>query len=107
MPRGGKRPGAGRPKGSKTKRKAATCAKAEAEGLTPAQVMERAMLNHARAGRWDKAAAIAKDLAPYVHPRLASVQHGGSVGVQLEIVEEILEPPHPATPDGAAAPGPA
>jgi hypothetical protein len=45
---------------------------AAAEGILPLEVMLRAMRLHAEAERWDQAAAIAKDAAPYIHPRLAS-----------------------------------
>jgi hypothetical protein len=31
---------------------------------------------HADAGSWDQAAAVAKDAAPYMHPRLASTTLG-------------------------------
>lgn len=42
-------------------------------GLLPAEVMIVAMRKHAEEGRWDEAAAIAKDVAPYFHPRLNAV----------------------------------
>jgi hypothetical protein len=71
--RGGRRPGAGRPVGQRT----AEIARAAAEsGITPIEVMLGAMRE-----LWDvgtpeakrEAAGIAKDAAPYVHPRLASI----------------------------------
>ena len=40
----------------------------------PADVMLKAMRAHYKAGRLDQAASIAKDAAPYFHPRLASVE---------------------------------
>lgn len=73
MPSGGKRKGAGRPAGAATKRTRAIADQAAAEGLTPLEVMLRAMRLHATAERWDDAAAIAKDAAPYIHARLSSV----------------------------------
>lgn len=73
MPRGGKRPGAGRPAGAATQRTRAIADQAAAEDLTPLDVMLRAMRDHASADRWDEAAVIAKDAAPYLHPRLSSI----------------------------------
>jgi len=74
--RGGKRPGAGRPLGSKNQRTQEIARAAAASGITPIEVMLGAMRE-----LWDlgtpeakrEAAEIAKDAAPYVHPRLASI----------------------------------
>ena len=73
MPRGGFRPGAGRPVGAATKRTRAVADQAAAEGLTPLDVLLRAMRDHAAADRWDEASKVAALAAPYVHPRLAAV----------------------------------
>lgn len=91
MPRGGKRPGAGRKKGSATKRTRAVADRAAADGVTPLEVMLAAMRDHYKAKHLDEAAKIAAAAAPYMHPRLSAVQHGGTVGVTLEIVEEIVD----------------
>ncbi|WP_344855307.1 hypothetical protein [Aminobacter aminovorans] len=48
---------------------------ATAEGLTHLEVMLTAMREHAKGKRRDEAASIAKDAAPYMHAKLASVQH--------------------------------
>jgi hypothetical protein len=74
--RGGARPGAGRPPGSKNQRSAEIARQAVEAGITPIEVMLSAMRD-----LWDEgtseakreAARIAKDAAPYVHPRLASI----------------------------------
>ena len=74
--RGGRRPGAGRPVGSKNQRTAEIARAAAESGITPIEVMLGAMRE-----LWDvgtpeakrEAAEIAKDAAPYVHPRLASI----------------------------------
>ena len=76
MGRGGARPGAGRPAGSKNQRSADFARHAAEAGITPIEVMLNAMRE-----LWDEgtseakreAAKIAKDAAPYVHPRLASI----------------------------------
>lgn len=94
MPRGGKRPGAGRKKGSQTKRTRKTNAiaqQAAGEGVLPLTVLLEAMRSHYAAKNLDRAAELAKDAAPYVHPKRASVTVDGKVGVSLEIVEEIVD----------------
>ena len=86
--RGGARPGAGRPAGSKNQRSADTARQAAEAGITPIEVMLNAMRE-----LWDQgsaeakreAARIAKDAAPYVHPRLSN------------IVQTVNERPHYAS----------
>jgi hypothetical protein len=90
---GGKRAGAGRKKGSGTRRTRKTNAiaeKAAGEGALPLEVMLRAMRDHFAAGRWEEAVAIAKDAAPYVHPRLGSVQTTVSTTEPVRVVEELV-----------------
>ncbi|MFE1598203.1 hypothetical protein [Methylobacterium sp. ID0610] len=77
MAHGGRRAGAGRKKGSVTRRTQEIVAKASAEGISPLEVMLTAMRRHVGANRWDDAAALAKDAAPYMHPRLQAVAHTG------------------------------
>ena len=48
-----------------------------AEGITPLQVMLRAMWSKYDEGDLVAAAALAKDAAPYMHPRLAAVEQSG------------------------------
>ena len=83
MAHGGKRQGSGRRKGAATTRTQEIVAKAAAEGISPLEVMLGAMR-----GAWDKndhdaAARFAKEAAPYVHPRLAAVEHTGKDGKDL------------------------
>ena len=94
MARGGARPGAGRPKGAVTRKTAEIANRAMEEGVTPLEVMLTSMralwveatddagkvIDPAKA---KEATAIAKDAAPYVHPRLQSVAHGGPDGGPL------------------------
>lgn len=81
MPSGGKRRGAGRTKGSPTIRRQKTTRKVltEFKGMTPLEVMLKAMMLHVGNGNMDRAAAFAKDAAPYVHPRLVATEHKGSI----------------------------
>ena len=85
MARGGKRPGAGRPKGAVQRVTREARAKAAASGVMPLDVMLEAMRAHHGAGQLDLAAAIAKEAAPYLHPRLAAVQHTGKDGSALVV----------------------
>ena len=74
--RGGRRPGAGRPVGSKNQRTAEIARAAAEEGITPIEVMLGAMRDLWAQGTPEakrEAAEIAKDAAPYIHPRLASI----------------------------------
>jgi hypothetical protein len=78
MPKiGGNRKGAGRPPGALTKRSQEIRAEAVLTGMTPLEVMLAAMHHYQELGDYDKAALFAKDAAPYMHPRLASVEHAG------------------------------
>ena len=86
MARGGKRPGAGRRKGSLGQKTRVIAARAAAEGITPLEVILRTMRSAwARASENGEtvtsfqdaliAAAMAEKAAPYVHPRLAAEKH--------------------------------
>ena len=87
---GGKRPGAGRKKGSANKKTREIADKAIEQGITPLEVMLAAMrASYETAMTLDegeernlllaKASAIASDAAPYIHPRLAAVAYSGEV----------------------------
>lgn len=108
--RGGKRPGAGRKKGSLTKRTREIAEKAAEEGITPLEVMlDNMRFHHSKAERLlrgllqrgvknaeDLGQAVetfrqvcdsrvlaqnaAKDAAPFIHPRLQSIAHTGPAG---------------------------
>ena len=74
--RGGARPSAGRPPGSKNQRSAEVARQATEAGITPIEVMLCAMRELWEEGTSTskrEAARIAKDAAPYVHPRIASI----------------------------------
>lgn len=73
MALGGARPGSGRPRGAASKKSAAIANEAARTGLTPLEVMIKAMRFYDAAGDIDKAAAAARDAAPYMHPRLSNV----------------------------------
>lgn len=80
--KGGKRPGAGRPKGSRNARTKAVIKlvdRALKADATPLEVMLKAMNDALERNDLPAAHAFAKDAAPYVHPRLAAVAHSGSL----------------------------
>ena len=72
MALGGARPGAGRKKGSATAKTREIADRAAAEGVTPLDFMLQEMRDETaeRAERLD----MAKSAAPYIHPRLSSVE---------------------------------
>ena len=78
MARGGKREGAGRPSGAVTKRTREAAEKAAEEGLTPLDYM-LTILRDETADDKDRMWA-AEKAAPYVHAKLASVEHKGEDG---------------------------
>ena len=87
MPRGGARPGAGRPKGSAGKSSAALRERALASGdETPLDYMLRVM--HDTRISKKRRDDMAKAAAPYLHSRLQAVQHSGADGgnVVFEVV---------------------
>lgn len=89
MTRGGKRPGAGRPKGSPNKATAARQAEIAASGLTPLDYM-LGILRDEEADQAQRFEA-AKAAAPYVHPRLAAVEHSGDMTLNHEQALDALK----------------
>src|SRR6476660_9475624 len=87
--RGGKRSGAGRRKGAPNKATAARQAEISASGEAPLDYMIRVMRDEgAPVERRDE---MARAAAPYVHPRLAAVDHSGSIeNVHYAISEQPL-----------------
>jgi len=84
MARGGKREGAGRKAGTINRASARKRAEIEASGLTPLDYMLAVMRSEdAPADRRDE---MAKAAAPYVHPKLAAVEHTGKNGAAIQIV---------------------
>ena len=71
---GGARPGAGRPKGSGTRKTAELALLVAGKGVTPLEVMLETMRSAWGKGDVSTACAIAKDVAPYMHPRLQSTE---------------------------------
>lgn len=76
--RGGKRPGAGRRAGIPNKASIARQQAVAASGETPLDYMLRVMRDPASDD--ERRDQMAKAAAPYVHPRLAAIQHTGKEG---------------------------
>ena len=93
MPSGGRRYGAGRPKGAKTKKTQAVAMKAAAEGITPLEYMLET-LRSAESTDEEKRWAAEKS-APYVHPRLSAAHVTGDV--EHESFDIRLIPVQPVT----------
>lgn len=75
MPRGGARPGAGRHKGGANKINDQARTKALAGGLTPLEYLLGVLRDDEKPQ--DVRMDAAKAAAPYVHARLAAVEHSG------------------------------
>lgn len=75
--RGGKRPGAGRKPGAITKRTQEATAAILASGLTPLDYLLSVMRDEQKLP--DVRLDAAKAAAPYVHPRLAAINHTGEM----------------------------
>lgn len=110
--KGGRRVGAGRKKGVPNKLTATLRAKLAETGMTPLEVMYRAMselcekadrMKLRKHGNVDamvmdyldlleRAAEIASKLAPYLHPKLQSIEHKGEGGgpIQQRVVVEFV-----------------
>jgi hypothetical protein len=78
---GGKRKGAGRKPGAATRKTREIAEKAAAESLTPLEAMLTIMKERQEAGDWQGVLEAARSAAPYMHPRLQSVEtrHSGSL----------------------------
>lgn len=85
MARGGNRPGAGRKRGTPNKASVERQKEVAATGITPLDYMLKVMRNpKADASRRDE---MAKAAAPYVHPKLATMQHTGRGGGPIQTMD--------------------
>src|SRR3954471_10073595 len=83
-PVGGARRGAGRPKGSASKKTIEIANRAAQEGITPLEVMVNIM-REAYAGKdYEKALDAATKCAPYMHSKLSSVDVKATVKRDVE-----------------------
>lgn len=82
MARGGKREGAGRPKGSASRKTREVADRAAEEGLLPLDYMLKVMRDEGADQKRRDGMAIAA--APYLHPKLSAVEHGGVGGGAIQ-----------------------
>lgn len=101
MKKGGARKGAGRPKGSPSKATIARQERIASTGVVPLDVIIEDMRfhysayqealarseNHVAAQELALARNAAKDAAPYVHPKLAAIEHMGKGGGPIEYTD--------------------
>jgi hypothetical protein len=98
--RGGARKGAGRKPGAATQRTRVIADRAMAEGITPLEYMLQVMRTEPSPDMdaRDMLQAItmrfeaAKAAAPYIHPRLAAIEHSGPNGGPIAAVTASLTP---------------
>lgn len=83
--RGGVRKGAGRKPGSLTAKTREIAERCAALGQTPLEVMVTAYLKLVEEGNLQEAAKIAKDAAPYMHPRLSNIELSGDPDSPLQV----------------------
>lgn len=81
------RTGRRRPQGSRHKAFPEDRRRREPERHNPLEVMLKAMREYYEKKEWDAASAIAKDATPYMHAKLASVQHTGRNGGPIQRVD--------------------
>lgn len=85
MARGGSRPGAGRRKGTPNKASAERQRRVAENGQTPLEYMLKVMRDSKASDQ--RRDDMAKAAAPYVHPKLASMQHTGRNGGPIQSVD--------------------
>jgi hypothetical protein len=92
VPRGGRRPGAGRKPGSKTMKTREVADRLAQGGVTPLEVMLSVMRRHYGAERFDEAVAVARDAAPYVHPRVGPLPSVQPPTPEAELILRVYGP---------------
>lgn len=95
MSHGGKRAGAGRKKGSLSTRTQEIAAAAASGGITPLEFMLSVLRDDKKT--FDERFKAAIQAAPYIHPRLASVEHSGETTHNV-----ISDQPEKSTDDWAS-----
>jgi hypothetical protein len=84
MAHGGKREGAGKPKGATAKRTLKAVEKALAIGITPLEVMLMAMKDALDRDDLKEASNFAKDAAPYCHAKLQATTVSGDPNAPIK-----------------------
>lgn len=92
-PRGQPKTG-GRTKGSLNKKDHALRVNAKYNGMSPLELMVLCMQEAFTAGDKDKGFLYAKDIAPYVHPKLASIDQRTESSLVIEVKTFLLGVQH-------------
>lgn len=97
MAKGGKREGAGRPKGTFAPAKKKLLDRiAASDRKLPLEIMLEAMEEAYKAGGAIEAFPIAEKVAPYLHPKMQAVEVSGKDGKpieqRMEIVRTVIDP---------------
>ncbi len=79
MPRGGARPNAGRPPGVRNRKTVEKLRALESGGILPLDYLLSVMRDPN--AEFETRLDAAKSAAPYVHPRLAAIEHSGDMSV--------------------------
>jgi len=79
-------------------------ARAAAEGISPLEVMMTAMREAWENGDKEKAVQVAEKAAPYIHAKLAAVQHSGDADnpVAYQIMSGVTRQDDPTNDDDQA-----
>lgn len=94
MASGGKRPGAGRPKGSRNKRNQELVDAVKSEGITPLEYLLGVVRDEGE--EIPRRIDAAKAAAPYCHARLQPVDHEGSNAQRVVVAGAFKwQPPQP------------
>jgi hypothetical protein len=96
---GGRRNGSGRKAGGsnlRTREARAFAEQARDQGVTPLDAMLQCMRKHHAAGDLDRAAEVGRWCAPYLHPRLSSVDVAASLTAPpppIQFIEVVRDRP--------------
>ena len=104
MAHGGKRPGAGRKKGSVSRKRKVRSARLLANGDLPIDIMLTAARELLAAKDFSGAAAAAAKVAPYIHQKFTATQEPALKHEAQKVQGEL--PLAPPDPGAAAAPDP-
>ena len=88
---GGARSGAGRKRGGANQKTREIADRAATLGVTPLEVMLKAMRAADAEGDAKNAAFYANLAAPYIHPKLSSVNSRTDVTGSIEIISEFMD----------------
>ncbi len=103
MPRGGRRPGAGRKPGVPNKKKSVVSVRELVSGLAPLDVMLKSMRKLYEDGDYANAVLAAARAAPYVHQRFAPTDERAARHDEQRMQGDLFDPT-PAAPADAPDP---